>query len=152
VKPANEVSIRRAGLDELERIVPLFDAYRRFYKQKSDVAGAREFLRQRLERNESVIFLALDGDVPVGFVQLYPSFDSVALQPIWILYDLYVAAPARRLGAGRQLMERARQHAVETNAKGLILETAVDNLPAQKLYEELGWKRDSAFHRYYLDV
>lgn len=142
----------RATLAHLELVAPLFDAYRQFYKQTSDLPGAREFLREKLERDEAVIFLAMDGEHPMGFVQLYPSFDSVTMRRVWILYDLFVAPSARKCGVAKLLMERARQFAIETKAKGLILETAVDNIPAQKLYEQLGWKRDTAFHRYYLDV
>ncbi|HUK83926.1 MAG TPA: GNAT family N-acetyltransferase [Verrucomicrobiae bacterium] len=144
--------ILRVQSDHLEPVVPLFDAYRQFYKQLSDLAGARDFLRERLSMNESVIFLAMDGKTAVGFIQLYPSFDSVAMQRLWILNDLFVVPKARRGGVAKLLMERARQFAVETKAKGLILETAVGNLAAQRLYEQLGWKRDIAFHRYYLDV
>ena len=146
------VEIIQAGPAHLRQLVPLFDAYRQFYKQRSDMAGARKFLRKRLAREESVVFLAMDGKEAVGFVQLYPSFDSVAMRNLWILYDLFVAPTARRRGVAKLLMERARRYAAETKAKRLILETAVDNVTAQKLYERLGWKRDTAFHRYYLDV
>ena len=146
------VEIIQAGPAHLSQLVPLFDAYRQFYKRRSDMAGARKFLRNRLAREESVVFLALDGKEAVGFVQLYPSFDSVAMRNLWILYDLFVAPTARRRGVAKLLMERARRYAAETKAKRLILETAVDNVTAQKLYERLGWKRDTAFHRYYLDV
>lgn len=146
------VSIIQAGPVHLRRVVPLFDAYRRFYKQRSDIAGARRFLRKRLTRGESVVFLAMDGEEAVGFVQLYPTFDSVTMRSVWILYDLYVAPVARKRGVAKLLVERARRFAKATKAKGLILETAVKNVAAQKLYEQLGWERDKAFHRYYLDV
>ncbi len=66
------------------------------------------------------------------------------------LNDLFVAAPGRKQGIGEALLERARQFAVETNAQGLILETAEDN-PTRKLYERLGWQRDATVH-YFLDV
>ena len=62
--------------------------------------------------------------------------------------DLYVIAEARKLGVGRALMERARQLAEATRANCLTLETASDNLPAQRLYEGLGWKRDEEFYRF----
>jgi GNAT superfamily N-acetyltransferase len=146
------VRIVRADAHRLQLVVPLFDAYRQFYKQRANVPSARRFLRQRLNRRESVIFLAMDGNMAVGFVQLYPSFDSVTMRPVWILYDLFVAPQARKHGVAKLLMEHARKFARTTKAKGLILETAIDNRPAQKLYEQLGWKRDTAFHRYYLDV
>ncbi len=148
-KPAaNSVRIVRATSEDVERIAPLFDAYRQFYKQKSDVAGARRFIGDRLQREESVIFLALMDEKAVGFVQLYPCFSSTVMRRMWILNDLFVTPEARRQSAAKALMERARQWAVETKADGLWLETAVDNHPAQRLYESLGWKLDNDYYRY----
>jgi GNAT superfamily N-acetyltransferase len=149
---ANPLRIARATAKDVERIAPLFDAYRQFYKKKPDLAGARAFIGERLEKDESVIFLALAGDKAVGFVQLYPCFSSTAMKPMWILNDLFVTPEARRGGAAKALMERARQWAVETKADGLWLETAVDNHPAQRLYESLGWKRDNDFYRYLMPL
>jgi ribosomal protein S18 acetylase RimI-like enzyme len=152
VKQLERVTVLRAHLAHAALLAPLFDDYRQFYKQPSDMAKARKFLRERMKRIESMIFLAMNDQRAVGFVQLYPSFDSVTMRRVWILYDLFVTATARKRGVAKMLMERARQFAIETKAKGLILETAVDNVAAQKLYERLGWKRDMAFDRYYLDV
>ena len=64
--------------------------------------------------------------------------------------DLYVAPEARGGGVARALMLRARQLAEETDAVGLELATAHTNLPAQRLYESLGWRRDEKFPRYEL--
>jgi len=149
---ANPIRMVRAAAKDAERVVPLFDAYRQFYKQKSDLAAARAFISERLQRDESVIFLALHGDKAVGFVQLYPCFSSTAMKRMWILNDLFVAPEARRSGAAKALMERARQWAVETKSDGLWLETAVDNHPAQRLYESLGWKRDNDYYRYLMPL
>lgn len=144
--------VMRAGLEHLDVLVPLFDGYRQFYQQPSNLEGAREFLSERLERGESVIFLALsDSAEGLGFTQLYPSFSSVSMRRLWILNDLFVAPMARKLGVGQALMERARAFALESGAKGLTLQTAVDNLPAQSLYESLGWRRETEFYTYNLD-
>ena len=137
---------------DLSRLVPLFDGYRQFYRQPSDPDRARRFLAERLERGESVIFLALDGDRPVGFVQLYPSFWSVKACRSWILNDLYVIPERRGTGVGRELMERARAHAVETGAGGMSLATQRANTAAQRLYEGQGWTRDQEFFHYELDL
>ena len=149
---ASTVRIVRATAKDVERVAPLFDSYRQFYKQKSNIAGARTFIAERLQRDESVIFLALDGDGAVGFVQLYPCFSSTAMKRMWILNDLFVTPEARRHGAAKALMQRARQWAVETKADGLWLETAVDNHPGQRLYESLGWKRDNDYYRYLMPL
>ena len=152
MKRPEKVTVVRARLAHANLVAPLLDDYRRFYKQPSDMAKARKFLRERLKRVESVIFLAMNDQRAVGFVQLYPSFDSVTMRRVWILHDLFVTVTARKRGVAKLLMKRARQFAMETKAKGLILETAVDNVAAQKLYERLGWTRDMAFDRYYRNV
>ena len=145
------IVIVRAALKDLDDLVPLFDAYRGFYEADSDHEAARAFLTERIERDESVIFLAYaTPHVPVGFTQLYPSFSSVSLKRLWILNDLFVRSDIRRGGVGRALLERARQHAADTGAKGLILSTAVTNKPAQTLYESCGWQRDDEFLHYNL--
>lgn len=95
---------------------------------------------------------ALPGAACLGFVQLYPSFSSVSMKRLWVLNDLFVVPGARRRGAAEALMARARRLALETGAEGLVLETAVDNKKAQRLYEKLGWKRDREFYRYNLDL
>ena len=141
----------RAALKDLDDVVPLFDGYRQFYGRRSDLAAARKFLAERIERDESVIYLAYTGPrEAAGFTQLYPSFSSVSLKPLWILNDLFVRSDVRRGGVGRALLERARQHAVDTGAKGLVLSTQVMNKAAQTLYESCGWQRDDEFFQYHL--
>jgi len=144
--------VRRAGLGDLDDVAPLFDGYRQFYGQPSDLAAARAFLAERLRRDESVIFVAIADDVTLGFTQLSPSFSSVSVRRLWILNDLFVSPAARRGGVGRRLLERARDWAVETDAKGLTLTTAVTNSAARSLYESCGWRRDDEFAHYQLLV
>src|SRR5437588_12811591 len=150
MKPA-ALRIARAGLTDLDDLAPLFDGYREFYGQRSDPAAARAFLSERIERDESVIYLAYTGPrEAAGFAQLYPSFSSVSMKPLWILNDLFVRSDIRRGGVARALLERARQHAIDTNTKGLVLSTGVTNKAAQTLYESCGWQRDDEFFQYYL--
>lgn len=68
--------IRRIAHTESDLVVELFDKYRVFYKQPSDIELTKNFIQAQLVNNESVIFIASVNDanktVPVGFVQLYP--------------------------------------------------------------------------------
>lgn len=147
------VTVDEATLDDRDALASLFDGYRRFYGQAPDLDGARDFIGARLARRDSTIFVARSGDgVAVGFVQLYPSFSSVAMRAIWILNDLYVAPQARGLGAGRALMARVRAFALTTGAKRLELSTARDNAAAQALYVASGYARDDAFLHFSLSL
>jgi ribosomal protein S18 acetylase RimI-like enzyme len=143
-------AVRRAQAADVERLVPLFDAYRAFYEQPRDLEMSSAFLRERVERDESVVFVADSGGEMLGFVQLYPVWSSTTTPPgrLWLLNDLFVAETARRRGAGRALMERAERFAVETGAVGITLSTGIGNLRAHKLYESIGYRRDTKFFTY----
>ena len=142
------MKIVKASIDFLDELTPLFDGYRVFYEQNSDTKAARQFLSERLYKEDSVIFLASDTHGKgLGFTQLYPSFSSVSMQHMYILNDLFVSESARGMGVGAALLKHAQQFARAEGCKGLILETAIDN-PAQKLYKRLGWKLDSEVNHY----
>jgi ribosomal protein S18 acetylase RimI-like enzyme len=145
------IFVRRATVADVDRIAPLFDAYRQFYGQAADLAVAREFLRERLEQDQSVIFLALrpDGSA-AGFTQLYPSFSSASAKRIFILNDLFVDPITRRSGAGRALLQAAADFGRSAGAVRLTLSTAHTNTTAQSLYEATGWLRDEVFRSYHL--
>jgi GNAT superfamily N-acetyltransferase len=144
------MDVRLAGPGDIEVLVPLFDGYRQFYKFASNMVGARAFLKDRFDREDSTIFLASEGNRPVGFSQLYPSYSSGRMAPIFILNDLFVVPDARQHGAARALIEKARMFAKSKGAVRLTLSTAVDNVTAQGVYERTGWARDKDFYVYHL--
>ncbi|MBO9715694.1 MAG: GNAT family N-acetyltransferase [Pseudoxanthomonas sp.] len=138
--------MRSAGMDDLPVLAALFDGYRVFYGQPSDPLRAGAFLRERLQRGDSQLLLAVDGTgEALGFVQLYPSFTSVGTAPIEILNDLFVVPQARGRGVARALLHRAGEDARSRGAVKLVLSTAIDNTAAQSLYASEGWVRDSGF-------
>lgn len=141
--------IRIALPQDADLVAPLFDAYRQFYEQGADLPLATQFIRERLDKQQSVILLALDDQQrPLGFCQLYPTFCSVEAEPIYTLYDLFVAPEARRSGSGRALLEAAERHAAEQGKRRMDLTTARTNAQAQALYESMGWVRDDVFLAY----
>ena len=142
------ITIHQATHLDIERLAHLFDGYRQFYGQPSNVDAARAFLLDRCRHAESVIFIATRDGVAVGFTQLYPSFSSISLRRIYILSDLFVATNARKLGIGKLLLKAAADFGRSIGAYQLTLETAKTNLAAQALYEGCGWERDTEFYVY----
>lgn len=151
-----DVKVIQAGLEHVDETAKLFDAYRQFYRQRPDRPAARRFLIDRLSQNQSVVLLALDESASpatgVGFVQLYPSFSSIRLKPIWILNDLFVAPEARRYGVARLLMNEAAAMARASGAVRVILSTAKDNKAAKALYVSLGYQLEELFDNYELPL
>jgi len=151
----SEIEIKRIGLNEANLVVSLFNQYRIFYGKFSDLGMAKAFIDARLENNESVIFVALAGDQPVGFTQLYPKYSSARLTKNWILNDLFVDNEYRKQGIGEKLIKKAMDFAKTQGSTFVQLETAVDNFTAQSLYEAIGFKKqepDNEFFLYKIDI
>lgn len=139
------LQIKQAGIDDINIVALLFNEYRIFYKQTSNVVGATDFLLERLSKNESTIFIAFVDGEAVGFTQLYPIFSSVSLKPALLLNDLYVVEKVRKQGIAAALLDKAKEYGRQKNVGWLLLETAFDNFNAQFLYEKNGWIKQTDF-------
>lgn len=146
------MEIYEATEKDIEGISKLFNQYRIFYKQESDIDGATTYIKDRIENGESVIFIVKDEDNYLGFTQLYPSFSSISMSRTIILNDLFVDESARKQGVGELLLNRAKEYAVENKLMTVSLSTGAENKTAQKLYEKLGYERDEGFYHYELNV
>lgn len=153
------MKIKRINTSEISLVTELFDKYRVFYKQTSNIELAKNFLQARLDKNESVIFVATVNDkndvIPVGFTQLYPRFSSRRAIKIWVLNDLYVEPKYRKQGIGESLINIALKYAKQDRTSHVELSTAVDNYIAQSLYESIGFKKRNPgthFFNYNIDV
>lgn len=145
----SDVTVRQATLSDLDALAALFDQYREFQGQASDLPAARDFLRARFDHGESVVFVAHSGNAPVGFAQLYPSYSSVSLARVFVLNDLFVHPSGRRKGIASKLLATVEGYAWSLGAVRVTLNVARDNAPGQALYEALGWSQDRQFHMYH---
>ncbi|MEQ9090416.1 MAG: GNAT family N-acetyltransferase [Balneola sp.] len=147
------MEITKATLSDLEELNELFDGYRVFYEKESDMEAAKAFLEERIEQNESVIFISRNNEgVATGFVQLYPLFSSTRMKRFWLLNDLYVDSNFRGQGFSKALIERSKELCRETEACGMMLETAKDNHVGNQLYPATGWALDEDHNYYTWDV
>ena len=143
------VEIRKSSVEDANLISPLFDSYRSFYKQAPDVEGASNFIKERLQQNESVIFIAFVKGNAAGFIQLYPVFTSGGMKRAWLLNDLYIHVSARGKGVATALLDAAKEFGKSTGSKWLMLQTGADNYTAQALYKKNEWKKETdLFYRF----
>ncbi len=111
--------------------------------------ASRIWIENRMQKNEAVFLIAVNGHGILGFVTMYKGFSSVSLKEYWILNDLYVLESARRQGCAKGLMAKAHTIAVESGAKGVELETAHNNLAAQALYLRMGYVENTLYKNYF---
>ena len=141
------------NLELLDKASFLFNEYRKFYHQESDIEKSKSFLQDRINNKESEIFLCLnEQNQALGFMQLYKSFSSVGLRKIYILNDLYVDKKFRGQGVGKSLINLAKNFAKENGVTKITLITAKTNEAAQHLYETEGYVRDNEYFVYNLEI
>lgn len=146
-------NIEQANIIHLEEVSRLFDAYRVFYRKKSDIDGAQEFLKNRILSKESQIFIHKNEEGSVtGFMQLYPLFSSTRMKKLWLLNDLFVSPTYRGLGISKLLLNHAKEFSISTGACGFFLETEKSNTIGNQLYPKVGMKLNDEANFYYWDV
>jgi ribosomal protein S18 acetylase RimI-like enzyme len=146
------ITLRTATTADIDSLAPLFDAYRTFYEQTPDSAGARAYLQARIEAADATVLLAEHAGAVVGFALIYPGWSSLRMAPVLQLSDLFVDPSARARGAGRMLMEACEAVGIERGVARLQLETQRTNTVAQALYTELGWEIEEDFITYTLPL
>lgn len=144
---------RQAGIIDVTQLSDLFDQYRQFYRQPRNLKAATSFIKQRLQKQDTIFFITLSNQGEgIGFLQLYPSFSSVAMRHTYILNDLFVSELHRKKGVATELIEAVKEYALQSNAMAIKLATAIDNDKAQALYNKVGFKKITEFDYYTLVV
>jgi len=146
--PVEQMFVVLATLDRITELTTMFEKYRNFYGETPNFERSRNFLTERMEKKESVAFMAVDAKdgVAMGFIQLYPLFSSTSTGRIWLLNDLYVSQEYRCKGVATSLLEVAKKFAIDSKAIRLELETGAKNTTAQALYHKEGYKVSSSLH------
>ncbi len=146
------MKIIKAEKKHINDVSVLFNLYRQFYKYESDLQKSNKYIKERISKKESIIFLCYYDKEATGFVQLYETFDSLNIGKKLVLYDLYVKKNYRKKGIAKVLMNKAKQYADKKRIKIIELSTAITNKKAQSLYESLEYKRDKEYYNYYLEL
>lgn len=143
---ANDVHVRRADLSspaDAAAYVAMLDAYSQdpMGDGKPLVADVRERLVPALrEHPTTLVWLAFDGDQPVGVLTAFLGFSTFKARPLVNIHDIAVVSEARGRGVGRALLAAAEEHARQAGCCRLTLEV-LENNPAKALYEDVGYRQ-----------
>ncbi len=145
--------IKRASIEDIEKIYFMVDEFRQVYGETSDLESCKDFVTERISKNESVIFFACDSVTltPFGYVQLYPFFSTLSLRTFWMLTDLYIRPDFRKNGYSKLLINNSKVLAQESKTVGILIEARITNHSAERLYDTVGFKKEGEHLYYYLE-
>jgi ribosomal protein S18 acetylase RimI-like enzyme len=149
----SKVTVIEADLDapqHQEAIISLINAYAR--DPMGDGRDLPTTVRDRMipglrQHPTTVVFLAFDGEQPVGIAVCFEGFSTFAARPLLNIHDLAVIAEYRGRGVGRLLLEQIEVKARELACCKLTLEVREDNYRALRLYQQFGFGDMPTAHR-----
>ena len=111
-----------------------------------DISYSRDEIASFIAYPGSRTWVAEEGGAIVGFL-----IAGRHSRGVGHIVTIDVVEPSRRRGVGSKLMEAAEQWAREQGMAFIHLETAVDNLPAQRFYAARGYRKVDRIEHYYAD-
>lgn len=110
-------------------------------------------LRRRLEKlpESDRLFLALDGDVLIGYAHLRVTQELLAEDTIELL-SIIVSKPLRRQGVGRHLMSAAETWALQAGRARLRLHADVIQTEVLAFFTSLGYEQTMTAQQFTRDL
>ena len=127
-----------------EAVLAMVDAYSRdaMGNGKPLDQDVRTRLIPGLRRHPTtLIFLAFDGEQPLGAAVCFIGFSSFAAKPVINIHDFVVVPTSRGKGIGRRLLEAVEAKARELGCCKLTLEVMDKNHQAVRMYQAAGFER-----------
>ena len=105
--------------------------------------GYANFLGTQLSKPKIVVLVAEDEGKVVGYSYAgVEGYDYMSLRgPAGILYDIVVDPDSRGQGIGRQLLDATIAALASLGSPRVLLSTAEQNAPAQRLFASAGFRR-----------
>lgn len=123
-----------------DQVAALFDDYRAHYGRPSSPEITSSWLHDQLEQHRIVAAAAIRADQVCGFITVTIMPASLMLGTAWSIRDLYVAPHHRRSGIANALLQHVIHNARAAGALRVSLHTETDNIPALKLYNDIGFQ------------
>jgi ribosomal protein S18 acetylase RimI-like enzyme len=132
---------RRVGVNRIDDLLALEEASFEY-----DRISRRNLRHLLCSPSACCLGVFLDGELVGSMIILFRRNTCLAR-----IYSLAVAAALRGRGIARRLMTRAEREARARGCNRLRLEVRMDNIPAIKLYERLGFEGIEIIPAYYED-
>lgn len=117
----------------------LFDDYRAHYGAERSPDRVREWLGEQISTDRLAMVLAVQAELPCGFVTAAAAPASLRLGTAWLVRDLWVDPAHRNAGIARTLVSHVIDVARAQGALRVGVQTEPGNDAALSLYRSLGF-------------
>lgn len=147
------LTIRPATITDSALILQFVRELASFENAEHEVQATPEHVQRTLFCANPRVFslICLDGNTPVGFAVYFFNYSTWQGRHGLYLEDLYVSTAQRGSGAGKALLRRLAQIAVEQDCGRFEWSVLDWNTPAIEFYKSLGAQPQEEWVRYRMD-
>lgn len=147
-----ELNIRAARREDAATLLQFIKELATYEQAEHEVKATLDAIDDAIFSAGSLVHALIceQGSNPVGMAIWFYSFSTWQARKGLYLEDLYVTPRARGLGAGKALLRRLAQIAIEEGCGRFEWSVLDWNEPAILMYEALGAERQSEWLRYRL--
>lgn len=143
------MNIRKAGMEDLERLQPLYDGQVRYMavcqpRQYRAVRTEADFMTSEIMADNGCVLVAEEHGVILGFASVFVEERGEKALQVPHRYaelgNIYVQEKSRRMGVGTALFQAAWDWAKAGGAVSMQLMTLAENTRAMTFYESMGMR------------
>jgi len=145
-----QVDIREAVMEDIPAIIEIWKELMDFHKEldaifsRSATGHERfaEFLTSNMEKEDSCVFVAADGEHIVGYCQACISnYPPVLIKEKYVeIFDMAVTKKYQRQGIGRMIIEELRRWYADKDVDRIELKYLTANKSAEGFWTKMGFK------------
>lgn len=132
------LSVRAAQPEDAQALAGLCGAHAAYEGLDYQAVGHAQRLQAALQNGQLHIWLALQGETPVGYVSVTLDFATLSAQPYLHMDCLYLAPEARGQGRGYALMQVAQAFGKTQGCATMQWQTPHWNQAALQFYDRIG--------------
>ena len=139
-------TIKRLEKSDLEKLKQLLVVFSDVFEESKTNLPEDSYLQAQLEKNETYIFVALNGDVVIGGLIGYEFALPAKNEKELYLYDLGVDKNYRRQGIASSLMNELKVCAQKNNIALVFVEAEATDSDAVGFYQSQGAEQVKVEH------
>lgn len=142
------IEIKHLTKENISEFTSLIHLFNTVFEEESKIGSEANSLRL-LKDKAFVALVAVDGDTVVGGLTAYelPMYYSDSSEIF--LYDLAVGSDHQRMGIGKQLLHRLREHCLANGIKTFFVMAHEEDIHAIEFYQATGGKGEKVVNFLY---
>jgi aminoglycoside 3-N-acetyltransferase I len=140
------IKIQKLTSIDLNKFMELLHLFEDVFEMEDVKMPDKKYLQKLLEKQDFMVFVALQDDKILGGLTAYVLQQYFAEQPLAYIYDLAVLTKFQRNGIGRKLIEETNAYCKSLGMMEVFVQADLADDYALEFYRSTGGRAESVVH------